>query len=190
MLICLATYEDRLASLFENASSFKLYDIKDGKAAPAGDLTFSGLDAGSVATALADSGAELLVCGGISGTSLTLLEQHGVTAAPWIRGGIEEVLAAVADENLDALAMPGAQGAAGRGMGRGGRGLGYGGGRGMGCGGGRGMGGGRFAMVADAGGPGSGLGLGPCGLGHRRGNGPRRQSTLINPITKPKGNNS
>jgi predicted Fe-Mo cluster-binding NifX family protein len=187
MTVCLACYEDRLASLFENAPSFRLFDVDDTGAAARGELDAPRGDALALGAAMAARGVDTLVCGGISGASRRLLLQHGVTVQPWISGTVDEVLAALGQGTLAALAMPGVPCAGGgmglgRGMG-GGRGMGLGGGRGMGTGRGAGMGGGAGRGMgmggggrkATASGPGLppaaglGLGLGPCGQGLRRG---------------------
>ncbi len=190
MIVCLACYEDRLASLFENAASFRLFEVNAKGAEPLGELDAPQGDATALGAAMTARGAQTLVCGGISGASRRLLLQHGLTVQPWISGSVAEVLDALARGALAELAMPGVPCAgggrgmgAGRGMGMGagaGRGMGMGPGQGMGAGraaggrgmGGRGMGGGGMGgggrkAAAVAAGP--GLGLGPCGLGQRRG---------------------
>lgn len=175
MIVCLACYEDRLASLFENTASFRLFDVTPDQTEPLGELDVPVGDALALGAAMAAKGADTLICGGISGASRRLLAQHGIAVQPWISGTLAEVLDAVGRDALASLAMPGARCAGtgpgqGRGMGGGqglGRGMG-GGGRGMGGGGGQGLGRG---MGGGAGlGPGGGAGR-PMGAGAGRGTG-------------------
>jgi len=179
MIVCLACFEDRLASLFENAASFRLFDVTPESQQPAGELAVTPGDAMILAQAMVSRDAALLVCGGISVSSMRLLTQRGIAVHPWISGCVETVLDACARDALDTLTMPGAHQSATDAQ------LGFGSGRGMGGGGGRGMGGGgRGASQAAPQGTGPGLGLGPCGQGQRRGQG-ASQNTLATGPAQP-----
>lgn len=213
MIVCLACYEDRLASLFENTASFRLFTVTPDQAEPLGELEVPVGDALALGSAMAAKGADTLICGGISGASRRLLAQRGIAVQPWISGTVDEVLDAVGRDTLASLAMPGARCAGtgqglGRGLGGGGRGMGGGGGQGlgrgmsggpgrgmgpgggagrfMGAGAGRGLGGGgRGSGPAMAQGPAPvpGLGLGPCGLGLRRGPAGRGATPAQGPLS-------
>lgn len=172
MYVCLACFEDRLASLFENAADFRLYDVTPDGATAAGELAVPQGDAVALGQAMADKDAALLVCGGISGVRQGQLEQRGIAVVPWISGTVDAVLEACGRDALDGLAMPGAQryradqdaAVTGQGLGMG-RGMGMGrglanGGLGLGRGMGRGMGQGRGMGMGRGGGMGMGRGGG------------------------------
>ncbi|NJB66553.1 putative Fe-Mo cluster-binding NifX family protein [Desulfobaculum xiamenense] len=110
MNLCLACYEDRLASLLENATSFRLFRLEHGETTPAGGFDLARHDTQNLISALASCGVSTIVCGGVSGCTRRMLMQAGLDVRPWIRGTVDDVLAALAEGSLDRLAMPGCGG--------------------------------------------------------------------------------
>lgn len=156
MLICLACYQDRMATLCENAESFRLFRVEEGKPVADGELRINGNDPAALASSLSEAGVSELLCGGITGCSRRSLGLDGVKVTSWIRGTQDEVLNAWQEGSLDSLTMPGCGGP------RCGRGMGLGAGQGRGLGQAQGTGQGR-----------AGRGL-RQGLGMRRGFDPNR----------------
>lgn len=128
MLICLACYGDRLATLVESATELRFYSVEQH--APVFHLSAPVPQKGVFALVdmLAAQRIDVLICGGLSGCVLTALQQSGVPVAPWIGGAAEEVAAAWAaggGEAVNQLRMPGCVlggccgSHAGRGYGRG-----------------------------------------------------------------------
>ncbi|WP_051295129.1 NifB/NifX family molybdenum-iron cluster-binding protein [Maridesulfovibrio bastinii] len=115
MLLCLACYNDRLASVFDNATEFKIFRIEENNICPAGHLSLPSKDPKDRTSAILACGATTLICGALCGCTRNLIESTGVKVVPWIRGTVEEVLAAVSDNCLDSLAMPGCSKGTGQG---------------------------------------------------------------------------
>ncbi len=121
MRLCLACHGTRLAVLFDNASEFRIYDVEDEHIRPAGHLSPPD-DLSSKVDSVVSCGANLLICGGISGCTLRLVSNK-VEVMPWICGEIDTVLAAWQKNALEELAMPGCKGqcrlgGCGKGLGR------------------------------------------------------------------------
>lgn len=110
MLICLACYGDRLATLMESATELRFYSIEQHvpvlrSCAPVprnGVLTMVDM--------LAAQKINVLICGGLSGCALAALQQSGVPVVSWLGGTAEEVAAAWAAggaEAVNRLRLPG-----------------------------------------------------------------------------------
>lgn len=110
MLLCLACYGDRLASLAENAECFRLYRVDGGVPASEGSISPSGGEPAALAATLTSCGVDELICGGMTGCTRRILTQAGITVHPWIKGSPDEVLTAWREERLESLAMPGCGG--------------------------------------------------------------------------------
>ena len=134
MLLCLACYGERLASLAENADQYRLYRVEDGNTELEGGIAPPGRDPATLASALSSCGVNEFVCGGITGCCRRHLERSGVMVHPWIRGEVDDVLAAWDSGTLKTLSMPGCGGPHCHHPGQG-RGRGAGMGLGQGCGG-------------------------------------------------------
>lgn len=107
MLIALATYENRLAALFENACEVRLFTRKHDQIYPAGCHSLPYSDLCARISALTSCGVTLLICGGITGCSRRLLSRAGVEVIPWIGGEVDTVLQAWAEDRLGTLVLPG-----------------------------------------------------------------------------------
>ncbi|BBD07423.1 NifB/NifX family molybdenum-iron cluster-binding protein [Desulfovibrio ferrophilus] len=132
MLLCMACFGDRLASLAENADCFRLYRVDGGVPNQEGSINPPGREPAALTAALTSCGVDELICGGMTGCTRRFLTQAGITVHPWIKGTLDEVLGAWASKTLDSLAMPGCGGprcGPGNGPGQGTRGQGCGQGR-------------------------------------------------------------
>ena len=114
--VCLACHGERLASLLETATAFRLYRLTGTAAVE--DMAWPMPDEGlpALAALLTGAGVVLLVCGGATCCCLTHFARHGLAVVPWIAGDIPTVLAALRHNRLETLLAPGAH--PGRGMAR------------------------------------------------------------------------
>jgi hypothetical protein len=106
-LLCLACYQDRLASVCENADEYKLFEIRDDTIYPAGRLSLPSKDPMDRTSAILACGVTFLLCGAIGADTRMRLEGGGVTVIPWLTGRIGEVVAAYRHGTLAGLTMPG-----------------------------------------------------------------------------------
>lgn len=110
MLICLACYGDRLATLVESATELRFYSIEQRTPVFQADAAVPVADVFALVDMLAARKTTVLICGGLSGCALAALHQSGVPVVPWIGGTAEEVAAAWASGGASAvnqLRMPG-----------------------------------------------------------------------------------
>ncbi|MDY0304803.1 MAG: NifB/NifX family molybdenum-iron cluster-binding protein [Desulfovibrio aminophilus] len=107
MVICLACYEDRLASLLDTATELRLFRLDNGGAEERGRMVLPPGGCHALPQLLERAGAGVLLCGAVTGRLLHCLRAAGVDVRPWLRGGLDEVLAAWAAGSLDELRMPG-----------------------------------------------------------------------------------
>ena len=107
MTVCLACYQNRLASLYENAGDFLLYSMEDGKPVRKGLLFLAGAGPRERISALAAHDVTLLICGGICGRELRRLSEAGLKVQPWICGHADAVVQAWAEGRVHELTMPG-----------------------------------------------------------------------------------
>ena len=107
--VCLACHGDRLASLLETASAFRLFRFEAQAVVAEGswDMPDGGLI--PLAGFLAGAGVVLLVCGGATCCCLKHFTRHGVAVAPWIVGDVSAVLSALGQNRLETLLAPGAR---------------------------------------------------------------------------------
>ena len=106
-LICLACYQDRLATVCENADRYLLFEIRDNKFYPAGRLSLPSKDPMDRTSAILACGVTTFLCGAICSRTRQVLEQAGVTVLPWLTGSEAQVLDGFLHHSLAALAMPG-----------------------------------------------------------------------------------
>jgi predicted Fe-Mo cluster-binding NifX family protein len=121
MRLCLACYGTRLAVLFDNATTFRIYDVEDEHICPAGHISLPFGDLPSKVSSIRSCGVNTLICGGISGCTLRLITGARIEVIPWICGETDQVLSAWQRNTLENMTMPGCKGACrngGRGQGR------------------------------------------------------------------------
>jgi len=107
--VCLACHGERLASLLETASAFRLFRFEAQAVVEEGSWTMPAGGLPLLAPFLARAGVALLVCGGATCCCLKHFTRHGVAVAPWIVGEVPTVLAALAQNRLETLLAPGAR---------------------------------------------------------------------------------
>ena len=111
MNICLACFEDRLASVFENASELKIYaESSDGDhlyLSGVGTIPLSGREIFKEVEAIQKQGSTLLICGAMCGRTRFALEQSGLKIMAWIKGDVMQVTEAYCNNTLESQIMPG-----------------------------------------------------------------------------------
>ncbi|WFS62076.1 dinitrogenase iron-molybdenum cofactor biosynthesis protein [Pseudodesulfovibrio thermohalotolerans] len=107
-LICLACYQDRLASVCENADGYKLFEIRDDNFYPAGLLSLPSKDPMDRTSAILACGVTIFLCGAIRNRTRHALERAGITVIPWLTGTENQVLEGYLHDGLAELTMPGA----------------------------------------------------------------------------------
>ncbi|NLX60508.1 MAG: dinitrogenase iron-molybdenum cofactor biosynthesis protein [Phycisphaerae bacterium] len=122
MKIAIPHWQGRVSPVFDVAENLLVVELDDGGAERS--RVQAGLRAESPhhrASQLAETGAEVLICGAISWPLEMALTAHGVRVIGQTCGNIEEVLAAFVSGRLSdgAFAMPGCCGRRRRGQGRG-----------------------------------------------------------------------
>ncbi len=106
-LLCLACFEDRLASLLETATSLRLYRVSPEGAVFAGECLMPGEGLPGLPSALLRVGVDRLVCGGATCRCVEMFLSAGIRIEPWIAGRVDEVLAAVMNNRVSDLRAPG-----------------------------------------------------------------------------------
>ena len=106
-LVCLACYEDRLASLLETAASLRLYRVTGEGAVFAGECPLPREGLPGLPGALRRAGADRLVCGGATCRCVEMFAAAGIRMDPWIAGRVDEVLAALVHGRMAGLRAPG-----------------------------------------------------------------------------------
>ncbi|SNS20787.1 hypothetical protein SAMN04488503_3188 [Humidesulfovibrio mexicanus] len=110
MLVCLACYADRVATLLETATELRLYRKDGAELVPCGVTPAPQNGVLALIDLLAAAKVDLLICGGVNGCAQAALRQSGVAVAAWIGGVAEDVARVWATrgvQGLDALRLPG-----------------------------------------------------------------------------------
>ena len=124
MLVCVACYGDRVATLLETASELRFYSqgahdpqAGEGPAPSAQEHDRTPLSApveqlglGALISLLEAAGAAVLVCGGLTCCALEALRNSGVHVVPWVGGEPGEVAQAWWSDNIQSVKMPGCVG--------------------------------------------------------------------------------
>jgi predicted Fe-Mo cluster-binding NifX family protein len=103
-LVC---HEERLATVFDQASEIKLFEIKDNKIYPAGHLSLPFGDLMGKISFIQSCGVDILICGAISCYAHNLLKEKDILLIPWITGELDKVVAAFESQRLHEFSMPG-----------------------------------------------------------------------------------
>jgi len=135
MKIAIPIWNDRVSPVMDSASQLLLVQIDDGAVCSRTRLDIPQLHPVQQSRFLCSQGIDRLICGAISHRLQTMLTASGLTVMPWVRGNVEDIIAAFINGNLQNqdFYLPGCRQGGGRRRGRG-------------CGRGRGTGRGRFLM--------------------------------------------
>jgi len=107
--VCLACHGDRLASLLEKATAFRIYRLEEAAFTEESVWPMPEEGLPLLVQFLARSGVVLLICGGVTCCCLKHITRRGLAVAPWISGDAPAVLAALRQNRLETLLAPGAR---------------------------------------------------------------------------------
>jgi len=109
MSLALATYEDRIASLFESSDRFVVIDLPASTLENSRSIPVDDNSPPELLKLLKRNDVTVLICGAISGYNHHLLEVEGIQVIPWITGDLQRVAQAYFTGNLFSLpfVMPG-----------------------------------------------------------------------------------
>lgn len=110
MKICLAVYNKRITTIFENTCFFRLfnYDQSSDKLIEAGEILLSkNCSYFSRIFALITARIDVLICGGICSNCKVMLYNYGIQVLDWVYGSSEQVVQAWKEQKLDDYIMPG-----------------------------------------------------------------------------------
>ncbi len=92
MLVCLACYEQRIASLLENASHLMVFALDQGRAEARADIPAPAGGAQALTTLLGSLGVKVLVCGALDGNWERALRGAGIRIRAWVGGTVDDIL--------------------------------------------------------------------------------------------------
>lgn len=96
------TYEaGQIFQHFGHTGSFKLYDVQDGKIVESRVVDTNGTGHGALATLLAESSVDILICGGIGGGAQAALAEAGIKLYGGVSGDADAAVEAFLKEELD-----------------------------------------------------------------------------------------
>lgn len=100
MIVCLAQYNDRLASLFESADTYAIHQVQENDARLLGTVPVDGLARKDRLDLLTRYSVALLVCGALCGCDQRVLSEAGIAVKPWVCGSADDVLTALRSNAL------------------------------------------------------------------------------------------
>lgn len=106
----LACCGDRLAALWDTAERVEIHTRSTSGWQYEGSGILAGLGLNGRINLLRGLQVRLLVCGAMSGCTRNAVEAGGIRVQPWISGTGPEILAALAEDRLSTLLMPGCRG--------------------------------------------------------------------------------
>ncbi len=96
------TYEKgQIFQHFGHTENFKLYNVNDGKVTDSNVVGSNGAGHGALATLLAQSGVDVLICGGIGGGAQVALAQAGIKLYGGVEGDADAAVDAFLKEELN-----------------------------------------------------------------------------------------
>lgn len=107
MILCVATYGKRVASLLETASELHFYEITELVVRSRGFGPNPSGGPAELVVALQAAGVKTLVCGGINDAYAQHCKHAGIRLVPWIAGDLESVVEAWIRGDITTLVMPG-----------------------------------------------------------------------------------
>jgi predicted Fe-Mo cluster-binding NifX family protein len=107
--IAVPVFRSRVAPVFDSCTKALLVVVKEGHEAERSELPLKNFSPSERIAFIQRAGVTDLICGGISQTVHTILENSGIHVTPGIAGQVEDVLAAFMDKRLDepCFRMPG-----------------------------------------------------------------------------------
>ncbi|MDD4357344.1 MAG: NifB/NifX family molybdenum-iron cluster-binding protein [Smithellaceae bacterium] len=122
MKIALSIFKDSISTVFDAADQLLILETDGTNGQKRTMIRMGTTEPANRATHLREQGINVLICGAISWPLQTSIASMGITVYPFVRGTVEEIIAAYHDGRLNSedFAMPGCIGRCqGSGMGRG-----------------------------------------------------------------------
>ncbi|QJB54982.1 NifB/NifX family molybdenum-iron cluster-binding protein [Pseudodesulfovibrio sp. zrk46] len=110
MDICIAGYQNRVATLLETATELRLYTLEERDVVRSGMTAMPVAGAAALPSYLKAMGVEIVICGGLGKAVKDGFEAMGIQVIPWVKGPIESVLSAYLEDRMDSMIMPGRRG--------------------------------------------------------------------------------
>lgn len=107
MIICLTTFNNRLAAVFESADHYALYQWQHNSCRLLGNVFSGAVPITQKTDLLTHHCVSRLICGAICGCDMRIMQEAGIEVVPWICGTVDEVITALCTQRLETLKMPG-----------------------------------------------------------------------------------
>ncbi len=107
MELCIAGYQNRVATLLETATELRLYTLEEKDVVRSGMTAMPVAGPAALPSYLKAMGVEIVICGGLGKAAKDGFEAMGIQVIPWVKGPIEGVLNAYLEDRMDTMIMPG-----------------------------------------------------------------------------------
>jgi len=107
MEICIAGYQNRVATLLETATELRVYTLEESNVVRSGMTAMPLAGPAALPGYLKAMGVEIVICGGLAKAAKDGFEAMGIQIIPWVKGPIEEVLNAFNEDRIEMMIMPG-----------------------------------------------------------------------------------
>ncbi|CCH48186.1 NifB/NifX family molybdenum-iron cluster-binding protein [Pseudodesulfovibrio piezophilus] len=107
MELCIAGYQNRVATLLETATELRLYSLEEKDVVASGMTAMPTAGACALPSYLKAMGVDIVICGGLGKAAKDGFEAMGIQVIPWVKGPIEGVLTAYIEDSMDRMIMPG-----------------------------------------------------------------------------------
>ena len=124
MCVALATFENKIASLFESSNKFILIKSQSNKIQKSKAIPINNNSMNELIYLLKQNNVKVLICGAISGCNRRLLNAQNIKVIPWVTGDVNSIIRAYQSGMLfsSPYFMPGCKGRRGQGRGQFGKG--------------------------------------------------------------------
>lgn len=112
MKLAIAVWNDLVSPMLDTAGHLAVFEVDDGQMVSRADRALTETVIVRRAAAIAETGAEVIICGAVSNSLVFLLAARGIRLIPWIAGRADEVIAAFLAGDLpsERFLMPGFSG--------------------------------------------------------------------------------
>ena len=109
MCIALATFGDKIASLFESSDQFVIFRSAPYKIDDSETIPIKNNSPNELINLLKQHDVKIIICGAISGCMRRLLDANKIQVIPWITGDVKSVIDALLFNRLNtpSFVMPG-----------------------------------------------------------------------------------
>lgn len=121
MKLALSVFKNCISTVFDSSDQLLILETEDANGTKRTTVRIDATDPAGHAARLRDQGVAVLICGAISRPMQMAIASLGIAVYPFIRGTVEEVLAAYQSNRLGqaVFSLPGCHGRGNGGNGRG-----------------------------------------------------------------------